>query len=157
MLGMDNNAIMQVAIVVKDIERVAKNYSEMFGIPMPEIIDVPPVNEVPIFYKGEKTDSRAKICVFKMGSIILELTEPDETLSGWKDFYDKHGQGVHHIGIKVNDREKAIDAFDDMGIKIDHVGYYPTSSYTFMDSMKDFGVNFNVKHDGEDNSDKLLK
>lgn len=157
MAKIDNTAIMQIALIVKDIEKVAANYALAFDIPMPEIQQVPDVREVSIFYRGKRTDSRAKICCFQMGSIILELTEPDETDSGWKEFYDLHGQGVHHIGIQVNDRDEAMEALAEFGVEVNHVGYYPTGSYTFMDSMEQFGVNFNIKHGGEDNSDKLLK
>lgn len=45
----DNTAIMQIAIIVKDIEKTAENYAKVFGMPVPEIQDVPPVSEVPIF------------------------------------------------------------------------------------------------------------
>ncbi len=152
----DNTAIMQIAIIVKDIEKTAENYAKVFGMPVPEIQDVPPISEVPIFYRGERTDSRAKICCFQMGNIILELTEPDDTPSSWKEFYDKHGQGVHHIGIQVQDRDAALEALRDLGAEVNHVGYYPTGSYTFMDCMEQFGMNFNIKHGGEDNRDKLI-
>ncbi len=156
MAVIDNTNIMQIAIIVRDIRKTAENYAKAFGISMPEIQDVPPVSEVPIFYRGERTDSRAKICCFNMGNLILELTEPDETPSGWKEFLDEHGQGVHHIGIQVTDRDAALEVLGTMGAGVNHVGYYPTGSYTFMDSMEQFGVNFNIKHGGEDNSDKLV-
>lgn len=157
MAVIDNHNIMQIAIIVKDIEKTAANYAKVFNLPIPEIIDVPPVSEVPIFYRGERTDSRAKICCFQMGNVILELTQPDDTPSSWKEFYDKYGQGVHHIGIQVNDREQALEALSDMGVEVNHAGFYPTGSYTFMDCIEQFGVNFNIKHGGEDNRDKLLK
>ncbi len=156
MAKIDNTRVVQIAIIVKDIEQTARNYAAVFGLPMPEIQDVPPVSEVPIFYRGERTDSRAKICCFDMGNIVIELTQPDDTPSGWKEFYDKHGQGVHHIGIQVKDREGALEALETLGVKVNHVGYYPDGSYTFMDCMDQFGVNFNIKHGGEDNRDKLL-
>lgn len=156
MAKIDNTHVVQIAIIVKDIEQTARNYATVFGLPMPEILDVPPVSEVPIFYRGERTDSRAKICCFDMGNIVIELTQPDDTPSGWKEFYDKHGQGVHHIGIQVKDREGALEALEALGVKVNHVGYYPDGSYTFVDCMDQFGVNFNIKHGGEDNRDKLL-
>ncbi len=155
MAGIDNKYIMQIAIIVKDIEKVAENYAKVFHVPVPEICSVPPVNKVPIFYKGERTDSRAKICCIQMENILIELTEPDDTPSSWKEFYDKHGQGVHHVGIQVKDRESAISALEELGAEVNHVGYYPDGSYTFMDSMQQMGINFNIKHGGEDNSDKL--
>ena len=153
----DNTHIMQIAVIVKDIRQAAEYYARLFQMPMPKIEDVPPVWEVPVFYHGERTNSRAKICCFDMGNIILELTEPDDTPSGWKEFMQKHGQGVHHIGIQVKNRYDALKALEDIGCQVNHVGYYPTGSYTFVDSMDQLGVNINIKHGGEDNSDKLIK
>lgn len=155
MAVIDNKYVMQIAVIVKDIEKAAENYAKIFGIPVPEIQQVPPVDQVPVFYRGERTDSRAKICCIPLENILIELTEPDDTPSSWKEFYDKHGQGVHHIGIQVNDRGSALEALKTLGAEVNHVGYYPDGSYTFVDCMEQLGVNFNIKHGGEDNKDKL--
>lgn len=155
MAKIDNNAICQIAIVVKDIEKVAANYAKLFDIPTPEIFTIPSSDEVPIYYRGKLISSKTKLCVFNMGSIVLELTQPDEVPSAWKEYLDKHGQGVHHLGIQVQDKEAAIQAFKEIGAEVIHVGYYPNSSYSFVDSEEQLGVRFNIKHDGEDNSDKV--
>ena len=57
----------------------------------------------------------------------------------------------------MNDRDAALEVLATMGAEVNHVGYYPTGSYTFMDSMEQLGVNLNIKHGGEDNSDKLIR
>jgi 4-hydroxyphenylpyruvate dioxygenase-like putative hemolysin len=152
----DNNAICQIAIVVKDIETVAANYAKLFDIPVPEIFTIPSSDEVPIYYRGKMISSKTKLCVFNMGPIVLELTQPDDVPSAWKEYLDKHGQGVHHLGIQVQDRGTAVEAFKEIGAEVIHIGYYPTSSYSFVDSEEQLGVRFNIKHDGEDNSDKIM-
>jgi len=150
----DSQAICQIAIVVKDIETVAKNYSRLFGIEMPKIFTVPNPNEVPLYYKGRLTSTKAKICVFQMGPVVLELTEPGDDPSCWRDFYEKHGQGVHHIGIEVQDLDNSLNALKEIGSDVIQVGYYPTSSYWIMDTEEQLGVRFNIKHSNEDNSSK---
>lgn len=158
MAKIEDGVICQVCMVVEDIETTAANYAKLFGIPMPEIVYVPKGDEVPVFYRGKPISPNVKFCYFKIGdSITIELTEPGDEPSGWKEFYDQHGQGVHHIGVMVKDRDEAMTALKDLGVDEVHAGYYPTASYTFVDSMKQLGVNLNIKHDGEDNSDKLKK
>jgi hypothetical protein len=36
--GLDDNIIIQVCLIVDDVERYAKNYSEVFGLEMPKSI-----------------------------------------------------------------------------------------------------------------------
>ncbi|WP_051585844.1 VOC family protein [Caldanaerobius polysaccharolyticus] len=157
MSKIDSNVICQIAIVVKDIEAAARNYSELFGMEMPEIFTVPPAEEVPVYYHGKLISPKAKICIFQMGPIVLELTEPGEGPSSWREFLERHGQGVHHIGIEVQNLDNALNALKKVGADVIQVGYYPTSSYWFMDSEDQLGVRVNIKHGNEDNSDKVKK
>ncbi len=143
----DPKKICQIALVVKDIEKVAKNYAELFGVDVPEIEPVPPQEETHIVYRGKPSATRAKLCVFDLGSVVLELSEPDELPSSWKEFLDKKGEGVHHIGFQVEDRAAVLDAFAKRGIPVRHVGEYPGGTYTFMDSEEQFGVVLNLKHE----------
>ncbi len=138
--------ICQIAIVVKDIEQTAQNYAEIFGVKTPEIFLVPPPEETHILYRGKPTATRAKLCVFKMGAIVLELTEPDEEPSSWKEFLEQKGEGVHHIGFVVNDREATLDFLNQRGIPVRHTGVYPGGSYTFVDSEAQLGVLLNLKY-----------
>jgi 4-hydroxyphenylpyruvate dioxygenase and related hemolysins len=142
----DAKTICQVAIVVKDIEKTARNYAEIFGLPMPEISLVPPPEETHIQYRGKLTGTRAKICVFQMGPIVLELTEPDGEPSSWREFLDDKGEGVHHIGFVVEDRKAELDFLEQKGIGIRHTGVYPGGSYTFTDSEEQLGVILNLKY-----------
>lgn len=89
----------QITIVVKDLERVAKNYAEMLGVEMPPIGVSSPYEESHTRFKGEPTPTVVRMCNFNMGQVVLELLETDEYPSTWKDFLDTHGQAVHNIGF----------------------------------------------------------
>jgi len=54
----------------------------------------------------------------KMGGAVLELLETLKGQTIWQDFYDKHGEGMHHIGLFVKNFPAALSAFVDRGFKI---------------------------------------
>ena len=69
-----------------------------------------------------------------------------ENPSTFREFLDKHGNGVHHIGFEVGDRRAAIvGELADMGYDLRTVGIYPGSSWTIVDTEEDLGVNLNIK------------
>ena len=140
---LESKEIMQLAIVVKDIEAAAKNYAALFGMEVPNIRNVFPK----ITYRGEKVEPKARICSFKMGAVSLELVEPDEIGSSWKEYLDAHGEGVHHMAVLVKDRDKALTTLAEHGIEKRQYGGAAWGSYTFMDSEEKLGVVLSIKCD----------
>lgn len=145
----DLKSIIQIAMVVKDIEKTAKAWSEIFGVEMPKIEKISGPEDCQIYYRGEKTGTRAKIACINLGQITIELTEPDEMDSSWKEYLEKHsGNGVHHLGFSVGsdeNRDQVINMLEERGIGVRHYGYYTGGSYTFMDSEEQLGVILNIK------------
>lgn len=139
----------QITIVVKDLERVAKNYAEMLGVEMPPIGVSSPYEESHTRFKGEPTPTIVRMCNFNMGQVVLELLETDEYPSTWKDFLDTHGQAVHNIGFMVDDREKVMKYLEGKEGTERFYGEYPGGNYTIVDTQKEFGVYFNVKYEEE--------
>ena len=140
MKPLDSNSIIQVGIVVKDVEKAAKLYSELFGIEMPVIRPAFPE----ITYRGQKVHTHSKLCSFQMGNVALELIEPDEGPSSWREFLQAHGEGVHHLGVIVNDLEGALQTLKEHDIDKRQYGGAQWGSYTIVDSGA-LGVLLNVK------------
>ena len=145
----NGKTICQVAIVVKDVERAAQKYAEIFGVDVPNIFTVPPQDEAKTQYRGEPTHTRAKLAVFDLGQVVLELTEPDEEPSSWKEHLKEQGEGVHHIAFMTDDRQKVVEYFETNNIPVRHYGEYPGGNYTVFDSAKEFGVKIQVKEEGK--------
>ncbi len=143
----DAKRICQVALVVRDIEKTAKNFSEIFGMPMPKIFQIPPAEEAHTRFRGKPTKTRAKLAVFDLGSLVLELTEPDSEPSSWKEFLDTKGEGVHHIGFMVDDLPATLEFLAKKGIPERHSGDYTGGRYVFVESTEKLGVLLNVKHE----------
>jgi methylmalonyl-CoA/ethylmalonyl-CoA epimerase len=143
----DRKTICQIALVVKDIEKVANHYAELFGVEVPRIFSIPPEEEAHTKYRGNPTQTKAKLAVIDLGPVVLELTQPDDEPSSWKEFLETNGQGVHHIGFMVSERDNVINYFAEKGVTVRHYGEYHGGSYTFVDSAEYLGVILNIKHE----------
>ena len=140
----DGKTICQVALVVKNIEETAKAYAELFGVDVPDVFTVPPESEAHTKFKGQPTNTRAKLAVFDLGQVVLEITEPDSEPSSWREFLDKNGDG---IAFMTRDREPVVQYFEENGMPVRHYGEYTGSNYTVFDSKEKFGTFIQVKED----------
>ncbi len=138
----------QINIVVKDIEKAAKKWAELLGIPTPEIRagHLEGNEKYPYEYRGEAVPCELLVCNIDMGGFVIELHQPAGGASTFQEFLDAHGNGVHHLGFEVGSRRDEIVAeIEKEGYKVRTVGYYPGSSWTIVDTEEDFGVNLNIK------------
>jgi len=136
---MQNNVICQVGIIVKDIEKVARNYAEVFGMKMPNIIVTDPVEIAQTKYRGESSKARAKLAFFDMGSLQLELIEPIDEPSTWKEFLDTHGQGIHHIAFQIKGMKETVAYLESKDMKLVQSGEYTGGRYAYIDAVPQLG------------------
>ena len=147
---MENNisfeGFIQIAIIVKDIQKAAETWAKMLNVPVPEIRDNPPAQNPDLTYRGNPAFYGLKLAVIPFGNLIIELHEPDEHESTFREFLDKHGNGVHHLGFQVGEkRDAVVSELEAMGYALRTIGYYPGSSWTIVDTEEDLGVNLNIK------------
>lgn len=92
-LGTDT--VVQVGIIVRDIESKMRAWSDILGLPLPKIIVTDEWDKTRAEYKGEPTNARAKLAFFRMGNLDVELIEPMEGPSAWRD---QTGGGAGAVG-----------------------------------------------------------
>lgn len=139
-------SLCQVALVVRDVEETARQYAQLFGVPVPEFAYVPEESIAHTKFRGMQSFTRAKIAVFKLGQVVLEITQPDMEPSSWKEFLETHDEGVHHIAFMTNDREAVVNYFQESGIPVRHYGEYPGGNYTIFDTEEKYKVLLQVKY-----------
>jgi methylmalonyl-CoA/ethylmalonyl-CoA epimerase len=151
-IGMQNtislNGFIQIAVVVEDMDSAIDAWCELFNAPRPSVRvteAVPNPNET---YRGEVACYGLKLAVIdcKDRGFIVELHEPDQNPSTFREFLDKHGNGVHHIGFEVGEaRDAVINELEEMGYVMRTIGMYTGGSWTIVDSEQNLGVNLNIK------------
>jgi catechol 2,3-dioxygenase-like lactoylglutathione lyase family enzyme len=138
--GLGTNTICQIGLIVRDIERSIEAYSQVFGLPKPDIIITDPPEIAKTKYKGEPTNAQAKLAFFDMGQVSLELIEPIGGPSTWQEFLDEAGEGVHHIAFRIKGTEQVTAFLAEKGIDVTQQGHYTGGMYTYMNSAPVLGT-----------------
>lgn len=138
--GLGTNTICQVGLIVRDIERSVQAYSQILGMPKPEIIvtDAPEIAHTR--FRGRPTQARARLAFFELGQVSLELIEPIGGPSTWREFLDQRGEGVHHIAFVVRDTDEVVELLEGKGVGVIQQGDYTGGRYTYVDSAPTLGV-----------------
>jgi len=100
--------ISQIALVVKDLPRIAENYWSILGIGPWDIsmIEAPRTDRT---YHGKPAWAREKMGLVQVGGVQLELLEPIEGDSIYQDFIAEHGEGLHHLQFRSDDVDEAAE------------------------------------------------
>ena len=134
------NVITQIGIIVKDIDRVSQAYADFLGVDKPEWFMTGTPDVAQTEYKGSSTTARAKLAFLHCGQLQIELIEPDEEPSTWREFLDTNGEGVHHIALRIEGMKEKIMLLESKGIPLIQKGEYTGGRYAYMDSLKELKV-----------------
>lgn len=127
MSGVDTTRVAQVAIIVSDVDAKAKAWSTFLGMEPSKVLVTGPLETTGTEYKGEKTPARLKVAVFDLGGFELELMEPIDGPSVWRDFLEEHGDGLHHIGFEATGIDDAITSIEAQGMPLVQRAEYKTA------------------------------
>ena len=129
--------IHQIALVVKDVEKAVERYSSVLGLgPFRRLeLDMPEANS-----QGGKRPMRAKLAFARAGAVELELIEPGEGDSFYREFLEAKGESMHHVGIRVTDIENAVSGFGALGIGVLQSGRTEHIAFAYMDTEKTMGM-----------------
>jgi catechol 2,3-dioxygenase-like lactoylglutathione lyase family enzyme len=131
------NEINQIAIAVKDVEKVAANYEKILGIGPWTFFDWEPPLVYDRKYYGEPAWGRDKIALAQVGSIQLELMQGVEGPSIYRDWVEEHGEGLHHINWLVDDVDETEKILTKEGFPVIQGGKYgprdQKGAYSYID------------------------
>lgn len=143
--------IRHMGIVVKDIERTVKYYSDTFRMG-PWFRSKAPAGEN--YLRGEKKINTEYVTASTFsGNMEYQLIEvKGGDRDACIDHLEKHGEGFHHVGVCVKNIEKRLRAYNDMGIGVLQTGCLKgggkvgrvVTKYAYLDTMKIGGVVFEL-------------
>ncbi|MBT2657138.1 VOC family protein [Bacillus sp. ISL-18] len=134
------NVIAQIGILVHDIEKTSQAYADFFGVENPGWNLTDTVDKAATEYNGNSTEARAKLAFFDMGSLQLELIEPDQHPSTWREYLDEHGEGPHHIAFIIKGMKEKITLMERNQMPLMQKGEYTGGRYAYMDTFKNLKI-----------------
>jgi len=142
----ENNNLMKVGVMVRDIESAVAHYSRLFGIEPPAIHKPDPERAVEhtkagyTWYRGQFVPGRVKIANLQMGPVTLELLETLDEPGPWNEFVQAHGQGIFFITFTVPGFERHINLLEAIGMPLTHKGEYGSGRYAYFYTESQLGL-----------------
>lgn len=138
---LDNNQIAQVGFIVRDIEKSKKVFAEFFGVPVPPTYDGGSYDITGTTVNGKPApDANCYMAFFDVGpNTQIELIQPNEAKSTWRDFLEERGEGIHHIAFQVKNMDQKISKCEEFGMKCVQRGKYGSGDgeYAYLDAFTD--------------------
>ena len=132
--------ITQVGIIVRDIEARAQAWSDILGLPMPDIQVTDTVDLAHTEYHGAPSPARAKLAFFHLGQVDVELIEPIGEPSTWNDQLQQHGDSLHHIAFQIKGMQDKLTYLDSKGMRLLQRGDYTGGRYAYVDGQAQLGT-----------------
>ena len=133
--------VTQVGLLVHDIETAAQAWADFLGVEKPQIRTTDPLEKSQAKHKGQPTPARAKLAFFDIGpGIQLELIQPDNEKSTWREDLNRRGEGFHHLAFNIKGMKDKVAALGQDGVPLVQSGEYTGGRYAYMDAVKDLKV-----------------
>ena len=106
--------VTQVGVVVRDIAKAVDYYATTFGWGPFKIseFEMKGAN-----YNGRKIDCKIKMARARQPGIEIELIQSLEGDTPYTDFLKEKGEGLHHLGIRVEDVGATLAKLSGQGIR----------------------------------------
>jgi methylmalonyl-CoA/ethylmalonyl-CoA epimerase len=133
-----------ISIVVRDIDKAVKFYSSI-GIGPFE--DYPPLKEyVKLQVADEVGFHNLRFKVVQIGPIQIQLCQPGEGKSAYRDFLEKKGEGVYHLGFVVDDVDRSEAELKKLGLQVISSGRREDGSgFSYLDTAGKGGVTLLIR------------
>lgn len=143
---LDSTTVVQIGLIVKDVERTASHYAEVFGIPKPSVVPIADDSFANTSYRGQPSLAKGKAAFFDLGPVEMELIEPVGAPSTWEEFLRTHGEGINHIAIKTGNMAEAVKMFESKGMEIVQSGGWEGGQYAYIESSRQLGTILELLH-----------
>jgi methylmalonyl-CoA/ethylmalonyl-CoA epimerase len=113
--------ISQIAIVVRNIDEALERYHRALGWGPWNIYEHKPPALHDTYLHGQPTEFTMLGAETHVGEIVVELLQPVDGPSIYKEWLDEHGEGLHHIAVMrptPAQSEATKRRFDEMGASV---------------------------------------
>ncbi len=132
--------ISQIGIVVRDLRKAVDNYWMTFGIGPWQVVKMEPPILREVTLRGKPVGTSMLAAVAQSGNIQLELIQPLDGPSIWKEFLEGRGEGLHHVQPLVQDPKVVLAALREMGVNVLMSGKIGDNVFHYMDTEPLLGI-----------------
>lgn len=145
--------VCQVAVVVRDLEQGLSQMRELLGIDESSVSFGDSLELIrsgklePQIYNGVEGTYAYRQVNFFMGGMDIEMFAPVEGSTGdpISDFLKEHGPGMHHLNIRLANREEGLQFLrKDLGLVPLMEGHFLGRHFAYFDMRKELGITFEV-------------
>ncbi len=97
-------------------------------------------NDIPSLYRGKDSKISLKIAVSQLFNLNIEIIQPLEGESPYKEFLERGKEGLHHIAISVNNIVPYIEEYQKKGTQILLLIQVGTFDVVYLDTEKELGI-----------------
>jgi catechol 2,3-dioxygenase-like lactoylglutathione lyase family enzyme len=133
--GIGISKVVHIGVVVKDLERSMEQYFRTMGIGPWHVYTLRPPFLQEIFFGKEKIYLAMKLAMAQLGNVAMELIQPISEGNPYTEFLERCGEGVHHLGVEVEDYEQALSFFKERGIPLLMEGTTQVDAFAYVDTQ----------------------
>jgi 4-hydroxyphenylpyruvate dioxygenase-like putative hemolysin len=141
--------IIQIAHVVRDLDKAMKYYWENFGLGPWDVYTFKPGTVRDQYVRGKPSDHVYLIAVTWRGGIQYELMQPVTGRSIYDEFLEKKGEGLHHIKLYYKDCQAELKKFKEKGIEVIQSGKIDEDEFYYLDTEKELGYVIELGNNGK--------
>jgi len=136
---LETDVVCQIGMVVNDVVKTGQAFADFFGVERPPVVGSGDVKVVKAEYDGKPSGATCKMMFFDTPSVQIELIEPDDKPSVWRDILDEKGEGLHHLAFQVKDAKGKMKTLATKGYPTMQKGNYGNGSgmYAYIDTRKE--------------------
>ncbi len=132
--------VAQFGVVVKDVDKVAKRFSEVFGASW-RFYDFKPKGVILHGKELGDVECLMKVAIGDIGGRSFKLIQPVSGPSTYMEFLEKHGEGLLYFSLgTVVVHNRIVDSLKKAGVGIEMQGRLgERATFTILDTLEDLG------------------
>ena len=138
------HGIDQVALIVENLDKAMQKFSDRLGVGPWRIYTYGKPLVKKMAYRGQPADFAMRIALSSIGALNIELIEMIHGETIYAEYVAKHGYGLHHWGIFVDDMGAALAEAAARGIEViqegSGFGLDGSGHYAYLDTEDSMGI-----------------
>jgi len=135
--NLKNLKIDQFSYVYKDIKKQTKVMEELYGVPSFALMEN--ITHKDATFHGKESNIVIDYAFSRLLNMQIELQQWKSGDCLFKEFIEQGKEGLHSIGIYVDDLDAYIEEFKKRGIEVIQTGQVGKQKFAYLDTEKTFG------------------